>query len=91
MFESPDTSNLFEGDLAIPRLPLVSSTIWSVPVLSVKCKPIPTTPFCKINLPADALPATIVEPVAYIVPSTSRLYVVGALPTPSLAADVDPN
>ena len=45
IFELPETSNLAVGDLPIPKLPDASSTAWSVPVLSVKCKPIPATPF----------------------------------------------
>ena len=44
-----------------------------------------------MNLPTDPFPAIIVEPVEYISPSTSRLYVDAALPTPSLADDVDPS
>ena len=39
-----------------------------------------------MNLPADPLPAVIVDPVAYIVPSTSRLYVDAVRPTPTLVA-----
>ena len=48
-------------------------------------------PFCRMNLPADPFPAMIVEPVEYIDPSTSRLYVLAALPIPSLAEEVEPN
>ena len=48
-------------------------------------------PFCRINLPTLPSPAIIVEPVEYIDPSTSRLYVVAALPIPSLAEAVEPN
>ena len=51
----------------------------------------PPTPFWIINLPAVPFPAMIVEPVEYIDPSTSRLYVLAALPIPSLADAVEPN
>ena len=44
-----------------------------------------------MNLPTDPSPAMIVEPVEYIDPSTSRLYVDAALPTPSLADADDPS
>ena len=49
------------------------------------------TPFCRMNLPILPKPAIMVEPVEYIDPSTSRLYVLAALPTPSLADAVEPN
>tara|TARA_B100000941_G_scaffold156092_1_gene110752 strand:+ start:1803 stop:1937 length:135 start_codon:yes stop_codon:yes gene_type:complete len=44
-----------------------------------------------MNLPALPFPAIIVEPVEYIDPSTSRLYVAAALPIPSLAELEEPN
>ena len=44
-----------------------------------------------MNLPADPFPAMMVEPVEYIDPSTSRLYVDAALPIPSLADAVEPS
>ena len=44
-----------------------------------------------MNLPTDPFPAIIVEPVEYISPSTSRLYVAAALPIPSFADADDPS
>ena len=51
----------------------------------------PPAPFWRINFPAEPFPAMIVEPVEYIDPSTSRLYVAAALPIPSFDDVVDPN
>ena len=44
-----------------------------------------------MKLPALPLPAMIVDPVEYIEPSTSRLYVEAALPIPSLADADEPS
>ena len=45
MLESPEISNFLVGDLPTPKLPEEDKTAWSVPVLSVKCNPIPATAF----------------------------------------------
>ena len=44
-----------------------------------------------MNLPSVPFPAMMVEPVEYIDPSTSRLYVDAALPIPSLADEDEPS